>query len=196
MSHALNVPEFMTLQEFLVWDAPWGARWQLVDGVPTAMAPASETHATIQSEIGYLLAAHLRVHRPGCRVLSNPGVVPRAGAESNFRIPDLGVTCSPPRRDALMTEAPILLVEVLSPSNRAETWGNIWTYTTIPSVTEILVVRTDAVGVRLLRRGADGTWPAEAMVIEDGDVTLASLGMTVPVTAFYVGTWLAAPGAG
>ncbi len=38
-------------------------------------------------------------------------------------------------------------------------------------------------------------WPAEAMVIEDGDVTLTCLGMTVPVAAFYVGTWLAAPGA-
>jgi hypothetical protein len=59
------------------------------------MAPASGTHAVIQSEVGRLIGNHLAEHRPGYRVLSNPGVVPRVETEHNFRIPDIGVTCGP-----------------------------------------------------------------------------------------------------
>jgi hypothetical protein len=28
---------------------------------------------------------------------------------------------------------PVLLIEILSPSNQAETWANVWAYATIPS---------------------------------------------------------------
>ena len=49
----------MLLDEFLVWDAPDGGRWQLVDGEPRAMAPASDVHGTMQSELGRLIGTHL-----------------------------------------------------------------------------------------------------------------------------------------
>jgi Uma2 family endonuclease len=196
MDNVLNVPDFMTVQEFIVWDAPWGARWQLVDGAPTAMAPASETHSTILAEVGRLIGNHLAQSRPGCRVLTAPGVVPRVGADSNFRIPDLGVTCDPPRRDSPYTVAPVLLVEVLSPSNRSETWGNIWTYTTIPSVRDILIIDSTAISVRLLRRNQDGTWPEVAEAFTGGALTLESIGCTLSVPDLYAGTWLTAPPAG
>lgn len=35
---------------------------------------------------------------------------------------------------------PVLLMEILSPSDAQQTWANVWAYATIPSVTEILVV--------------------------------------------------------
>ena len=54
---------------------------------------------------------------------------------------------------------PVLLIEILSPGNQAETWVNVWAYTTIPSVREIVVFRTTAVGALMLRRNADGNWP-------------------------------------
>ena len=37
---------------------------------------------------------------------------------------------------------PVLLIEILSPSYQAETWANVWAYATIPSVQEILVLKT------------------------------------------------------
>ena len=43
MEAALRIPTIMTVQEFLAWDAPSGPPWQLVDGEPQAMAPASRT---------------------------------------------------------------------------------------------------------------------------------------------------------
>lgn len=186
MDAALKLPETMTLGEFLAWNSP-GKLWQLVEGVPEAMAPGSPMHGAIQSEIAALLRNHLLQRGSPCRVIITPGIVPRARSAQNFRIPDLGVTCSPIEREGMLRE-PVLLVEILSPSNKAETWSNVWTYTTIPSVREILVVRADEIGVELLRRQADGTWPEQALALRDGTLAMESIGFSCDVAAFYRGT--------
>jgi Putative restriction endonuclease len=113
-----HIPARMTLTEFLSWDPadPSGQAWQLIDGEPVAMAPGSETHAALQGEIGALLRNHLLDRDGPCRLLSQPGIVPRVRANRNFRIPDLAVTCVPPAL-GLMVADPILLIEILSPSN-------------------------------------------------------------------------------
>ena len=72
----------MTVAEFLAWPAdPTGAAWQLIDGEPVAMAPPSETHGAIQSEIGSLLRNHLLERSLPCRVVTAPGVVPRVRSD-------------------------------------------------------------------------------------------------------------------
>ncbi|MGA9868397.1 MAG: Uma2 family endonuclease [Acetobacteraceae bacterium] len=181
MSASLKVPELMTVEEFLAWDAPGPHRWQLVDGEPHAMAPASDTHGAIQSELARLLGNHLLAGSSPCRVITAPGVVPRVQSRTNFRIPDLGVTC--PSRGG--EEQPILLVEILSPSNRAETWSNVWTYITIPSVREVLVLRGDAISADLLRRGAEGGWPERAETFGAGDLVLESIAYRVKLSDIY-----------
>ena len=190
MSAALELPIPMSLTEFLVWDAPDGARWQLIDGQPHAMAPASPVHGVLQSQLSRLLGNHLAAQGSQCQVASNPGIRIELRADMNYRIPDLAVTCTPLVPGDPMLPDPVLLVEILSPSNPAETWINVWAYTTIPSVREILVIRTDAAGAQLLRRNPDGTWPYAPMVVE-GDVILESIGFQVPLAALYAGTWLA-----
>jgi Uma2 family endonuclease len=189
----LKHPEFMTVAEFLAWDAPPGARWQLINGVPQVMAPASGTHAIIQAEVGRLIGNHLVEHRPGCRVLANPGVVPRLESDENFRIPDLGVVCTPILRGVVEVAEPVLLIEILSPGNPAQTWINVWSYTSIASVQEIVVIRSTSIGVQRLRRFPDGTWPDVAEAIDCGELALQSIGFRVPVTALYAGTWLTEP---
>ena len=57
-------------------------------------------------------------------ILGQPGIVPRVPANRNYRIPDLGVTCAPPE-NGLMVPNAVLLIEILSPSNEAETRSNI-----------------------------------------------------------------------
>ncbi len=187
-----RAPARMTTDEFLTWDPgdPSGRLWQLINGEPVAMAPGSENHGALQGEIGGLIRDHLRAHRPSCRLIVTPGVVPRIHANRNYRIPDLGVTCSPPSGE-LMLPDPVLLIEILSPSNEAETWTNIWAYTTIPSVTEILAVRSTRIEAELLRRLPDGNWPAEPLTLRAGDaVELSSIGLTVDLAAFYQTTTL------
>jgi Uma2 family endonuclease len=185
MSTALKIPIRMTVAEFLAWDAPANQLWQLVDGEPQAMAPASVTHGAIQAQLAHLIARHLEERASPCRVITAPGVIPRVQAEINFRIPDLAVTCSSYETEESALTGPVLVIEILSPSNQAETWANVWTYTSIPSVREILVLRTAVVGADLLRRNQDGSWPEKPQVILDGDVTLESIGFTFELAAAY-----------
>ena len=184
----------MTVAEFLAWDAPRGLRWQLIDGVPVAMAPASGTQVVIQGEVSALMRNHLAAHRPGCRVLGNPGVVPPGDKDNNFRILDIGVTCSLGPRGVIEIAEPVLLIEILSPGNALQTWASVWTYPTIPSVQEILVIRAASIGVQLTRRLPDGTWPDVPVAIETGEVDLQSIGFRAATTDFYPGTWLVEAG--
>ena len=182
----------MTLDEFLNWDPedPTGVPWQLIDGEPVAMAPGSATHGTIQAELARLLGNHLLERFP-CRAIIEAGVVPQARSDMNYRIPDIAVTREPPTADQ-MVHAPLLLIEVLSPSNEIETNANIWAFTTIPSVREILVLHTTRVEAELLRRRPDGFWPEEPEILGPGDrLSLDSIDFATPLPALYRTTVLA-----
>ena len=191
MSEAVKIPLLLDVAAFLDWDAPEPGLWQLVDGEPHAMAPASLPHNSILFETGRLIGNHFVARGSPCRVIPTPGVIPRVRADRNFRIPDLGVTCSPDPLDGYALPDPVLLIEVLSPSNRAETWGNVWTYTTIPSVEEILVLHTASIRADLLRRRPDGSWPEMPDTVTDGPLRLDSIGFQVDLASLYRGTRLA-----
>jgi Uma2 family endonuclease len=188
-----HAPARMTLTEFLSWDPadPSSRCWQLIDGEPVAMAPGSETHAALQGEIGALLRNHLIGSGSPCRLLSQPGIVPRVRANRNFRIPDLAVTCAPAAL-GLMVPDPILLIEILSPGNEAQTRANIWAYTTIPSVREILAVHSTRIEAELLRRNSDGSWPEEPDILTGSDkLMLSGIDFVTDLAAFYRSTALA-----
>ena len=191
MSASVKIPVWMSVAEFMAWHPGDGRHWQLVDGEPQAMAPASTTHGAIQSETAHLLTNHFADQGSPCRVITAPGIVPRVQASQNVRIPDLAVTCSSSRADAPVLEDPVLVIEILSPSNQAETWSNVWTYTSIPSVREILVIRTAEIRADLLRRYPDGTWPERPIELREGDLELTSIGFRAPLAALYRTTHLA-----
>ena len=91
-----------------------------------------------------------------------------------------------------MVPEPILIVEILSPRNETETWANIWAYTTIPSVTEVLIVSSTKIEAELLRRNPDGTWPEEpAKIVKATIMRLESIGFEAPLPALYRTTALA-----
>jgi Uma2 family endonuclease len=195
MSTALKRPPArMAVAEFLEWNPedPTGRRWQLIDGEPVAMAPASKDHGAIQVEFRRLPTEHLLERRSPCRVITGPGIIPRVGANENRRIADLGVTCAAPRGTIALREA-VMLAEILSPDDYAQTRANIWTDTTLPSVQEILAVHSTRIEAELLRRRGDGTWPEQPDVFREDEVmTLASLDLALPVRALYRTTSLAA----
>jgi Uma2 family endonuclease len=188
MAAALRIPGFMTVGEFLNWDAPEGYHWQLVDGVPVAMSPPAPLHGAIHSEINGLIRNHLIERGGACSVITTPGVIPRFQSDRNFMVPDLAVTCSFTDITGKAVHEPVLLIEILSPSNHAETWRNVWAYMTIPTLREILVIRTLSVGVELLRRGDDGQWPDKPLSITEGMFTMSSIDLSLPVAALYRGT--------
>ena len=109
-----------------------------------------------------------------------------------MRVPDVAVTCSDVDAGQIALPEPLLIVEILSPTNEADTWENVWTYVTIPSVQEVLVLRSASIAADLLRRRADGTWPDEPTQIGGDDTLhLDSIGLICPLTELYIGTYLA-----
>jgi Uma2 family endonuclease len=192
MSALPKIPVRMTVAEFFAWNPPSPQLWQLVDGEPQAMAPASITHGAIQAELCSLIRNHLEERSSPCRVITAPGVIPRVQAETNVRIPDLAVACSGYDAEESALANPVLLIEILSPSNQAETWTSVWAYATIPSVQEILVLKTASIGAEFLRRNQDGSWPSQPLTIEAGELMLESIGFRIPLAAAYRTTRLAA----
>jgi Uma2 family endonuclease len=185
-----KTPPEMSLAEFLAWDAPGPQRWQLIDGAPVAMAPAHQIHGTIHMELGRIISNHLIANALLCRAVIEPGIVPKVKANINFRVPDIAVTCAKADIDKAYVDEPVLLIEILSPANKTETWSNVWTYTTIPSVMEIFVISSHGVFAELLRRNRDGSWPDETIKIETGAVVLESIGFTFDLSDAYRGTGL------
>ena len=155
MSNAASkLPVQMTVEDFLARADP--GRFELIDGEPRAMSPGSTIHARLQARLSRLIDQHLEKSGGPCWVGTEPAVRPRASAKHNVRVPDLGVTCQPDRSgEAIMTD-PILLIELLSPGNTKDTRDNVWAYTTIPTVREIMLVHTTQQRVELLRRQSDG----------------------------------------
>jgi Uma2 family endonuclease len=168
----------MTVAEFLDQETPDGSeRWELIDGTPEAMAPASDNHGAIQAQAAHILAGHLDDH-PRCRVIIQPGVTT---GDYNLRIPDLSVSC----RSADGGEAQtVLIIEILSPSNVRDTWRAVVGYMSTPGVQEVLVLHSTEIKAELLRRPSAGPWP-RVTLLPGGDVTLESIGFTVPLLAFY-----------
>jgi Uma2 family endonuclease len=190
---AAKIPMSMTVEEFLEWDSRDDYTWRLVDGEPQAMAPTKRTHGALQSELARQIGNHLERQGGPCSVARAPGIIPKVLAKHNFRIPDLAVSCTPYESEESALSNPVLIVEILSPSNQAATRSNVWTYTTIPSVQEILVLESIAIGAELLRRLPDGSWPAEPLIVSEGELAIDRIGFRVDLAQLYRTTRLARP---
>ena len=190
MSTVINIPVCMTVNEFLAWEPGDGRMWQLLDGEPKLMPPSKPGRAALHAEIGALIGNHFVAQDSVCSVLITVGVRPHLRRSHNLRIPALAIMCTNYQTEQDALTDPLLVVEILSPDNRAETWSNVWTYASIPSVREVLVLSSIMVGADLLRRRADGTWPQEAETILDGDLILESIGFRVPLADIYRTTHL------
>jgi Uma2 family endonuclease len=184
----------MTVEQFLDWSGDdHVGKLELVDGVVRAMAPPSEAHGTIQANLAAMIHAHLKAAGSRCRVVTEAPIVPRFKPNLNARAPDLAVNCAPPSRSKTL-ESPVLIIEVLSPSNVDETWETIRAVATLPTVTEVMVVSSTEIMVQVFTKDAATGWPADAVVFDQlaGSARLASIELTLPLAEIYAGTILAA----
>lgn len=184
-------PPSMTVAEFLAWPGDGtGRKCQLIDGEVRVMSPASAAHAIIQNNIGYELRRHFLEQKIRCRVGTEVGVITREGPNT-VRVPDVGVTRAPVPAGQRDWPEPLLLIEVLSPSNASDTWDNVWAYRTIPSVREVAVIHSTRVLAEVLRRGPDGQWPDGLEKIGDGEtLSFECIGFACPLVDIYAETSL------
>ena len=186
-----KLPPLMTVAEFLDWDGDGHqGKLELVNGEVVAMSPASGTHALIQANLAGLIWQHLRTTKRPCRVGTEAPVVPRFHSNKNVRAPDLAVTCAPATSDKVFPD-PVLIIEVLSPSNQRETWESIWACATIQSLAEVVVVDSERVHIQVFRKTTDGGWPKDAEIVEAGStLRIESIEAARPIAEVYAGTHL------
>ena len=194
MSVAKRLAPPMTIPEFITWADRQPGKWELVDGEPRAMAPASITHGLIQARASFLIERHLDDTRSACRTVTEVAVVPASFRRSNARVTDLAVTCAPVAEDTWEVNEPVFLLEILSPSNERDTRENVWAYMTVPSVQQILLLHSTKIRGELFARRQNGTWPEEATdLAADDAVQVEAIGFACDLRAFYDRTKLAMP---
>ena len=152
------------------------------------MAPGSAFHGLIQATIAKLVGNWLAERGGPCRVLTECAVIPRLHSDLNVRVPDVVVTCLPLSAGQIAIE-PTVLIEILSPSNSGSTWTNVWAYTTIPAVKEIVIVQSTRIEVQLLRPSADRIWPERPEMLGARDrLQIESIGFECLVRDIYSDT--------
>src|SRR4051794_4058240 len=111
----------MTADEFFQWESGDDRTYQLIDGVPVAMAPPSRAHNILTAELAYHIRRALE-RRAECTA-ETPGAVRSPTRDDRVWVPDLAVTCRAHRRGDMETLEPILVIEVLSPGTERGDWA-------------------------------------------------------------------------
>ncbi|MGA3398364.1 MAG: hypothetical protein ABSC95_04020 [Acetobacteraceae bacterium] len=77
---------------------------------------------------------------------------------------------------------PVVLIEILPPTNVSKTRANVRTYQSIPAVAVIVVLHSTAVAAEVFRRGPDDTWPQQPGVVDAEDTLRPdSIGFAAPL---------------
>jgi Uma2 family endonuclease len=166
MAKALDrSPRRMTVDEFLAWldEGPEGARYELVAGEVVAMAPERAAHARRKARAWRALTDSIEAAGLSCEALPD-GMTVRIDDHTAYE-PDAVVHCGEALADdAVIVPAPVIVVEVLSPSTATrDTGAKLADYFRLPSVRHYLIVRTDRPTVIHHRRG-DGEVIATGIV--------------------------------
>ncbi|WP_431855472.1 Uma2 family endonuclease [Azospirillum sp.] len=174
----------MTVDEFLVWDDGTDTRYELIDGVPVAMAPTYGGHQIIAANFGRHLANTLDA-RPPCHVRSEAGILKPNSIRTYFQ-GDLAVTCSPHEAGQYAIPNPVVIVEILSPSTEADDRKvKLPVYRSIPSVQEIVLVHSERLYAEVHRRLDDTRWQVDLLTEPEDVLRLDSVGYAQPLALLY-----------
>jgi Uma2 family endonuclease len=141
---------------------------ELIDGmIVVAHAFPSPRHGRISAAVATAFNIALRAAKKPCRAEVGTGVTLRL-INDNQLGPDVLVTCG---GKATEQGAPLVAVEVLSPSNSlAEINRKTTAYRAHPDMRHLLLLRQDEYRAEHWKRGDDGRWHAD--LLEGADAVL------------------------
>ncbi|HJS88153.1 MAG TPA: Uma2 family endonuclease [Acetobacteraceae bacterium] len=176
--------ERMGADEFLEWHLAQEQRYELVDGVPFAMAGAKRRHDRVVVNAIAALASQLGAGP--CQPFTNDTAV--RIPNGNIRYPDAGIDCGIFNDGATWADAPTLVIEVLSESTRAfDLTRKLEEYKTVPSLNHIIFVGLDAPEIVHWRREPARSWESEVIEGLEAVVAMDDLGLRIPLAALYAG---------
>lgn len=169
----------MTVEEYLDWSRtlPDTENYELVDGVPVAMAGDSLRHNLTKLALARALQDAVAAAGLPCTVFTD-GVNVKIDTW-NARIPDCTVQCSPlGNLDSMLVE-PLIAAEVTSRSSERDDSGEkLANYFEVESIRHYLIIRPEqGVIVHHRRDGAE----IRTALVRDGRLTLDPPGLSFEV---------------
>ena len=180
MSSSALLKTRMKAFEFLAWaDAQSQGRFELVGGEVVAMAPERARHNLVKLAVARALADAVKAARLPCTVFTDGMAV--VINEDTVREPDAAVQCgSGQDLNAMAIDAPLIVVEVTSPSSeRDDTGAKLVEYFSVASIRHYLIVRPEQNAVVHHRKDESGE--IHTRIANEGDIMLAPPGLTVAV---------------
>jgi len=176
--------EHMTASEFLGWARAQPDRWELFDGVPTAMSPERVIHGDTKYRAARALDDAIAKAQVPCRFVLDSAAV-RVDARNTYQ-PDVLVYCGEPvADDALEVPNPVVVLEVLSPSNAmTDLRDKLRGYFLLPSVHHYLIVDPDKRLVIHHARAENGI--VATRIVAEGELMLDPPGISFSVGGLFV----------
>ncbi len=173
----------LTVDEFLAWSDGQGGRFELFRGEVFAMSPESVGHAKIKGAVHSALVGALDKGRLRCHALPD-GVTVRIDNQTAYE-PYALVYCGEELApSALEVAAPVIVVEVLSPSTRRiDVSLKLVGYFSLASVMHYLIIDPSQSVVIHHARGAGDD--INTHIVTEGSVILDPPGLQLNLAAIY-----------
>jgi Uma2 family endonuclease len=175
----------MTLPEFLEWIEDRPERYELADGVVYAMSRESLEHARLKSAVWLALRDGIKSAGLPCEaIIDGPGVIIE---DRSYFVPDAIVVCGGRLDgDLSLVDAPVIVVEVLSPSTKVfDVEEKLIYYFNKPSVQHYLIASMK--GRYILHHRRTGPAQAETRVVREGEITLNPPGFALAIADCFDG---------
>jgi len=171
----------MKVPQFLEWGDGREGKFELVNGEIIMMSPERVRHNLVKGAAYRALDDAVAEANLPCTVYTDGMTV--VIDEDTARVPDAAVQCVEQDQDSLILDAPIIVVEVLSPSTeRDDTGVKLVEYFSVPSIFHYLIV--DPVKAVVVHHARAGAGPIQTRILSDGIVDLSPPGMSVAVKRF------------
>ena len=151
------------------------------------MAGGDVSHNLIASN--FLVSFKIALRGRPCKVLME-GVQLAVQEGCHYTYPDVMITCDPADQQAKrVLKAPVLLIEVLSPSTAEYDRGRKFNqYKQLPSLQHYLLVSQTSWLVEWYRREANNIWSFTPLVEADDALVIPDLNISLTVAEIYEGT--------
>ena len=184
----LQYDHWISLEEYHEIERNSDIKYEYSDGHIYDMSGGTFEHSDIALNLSTALKTHLR--GKVCKVANSDMKVLPLGDENPSYFPDITVTCNPEdyKRGSTTIRSPRLIIEVLSPSTTYRDRGEkLRVYKACASMEEYVMVSTRRQEIEIYRRVSANKWEDTQYTVEQ-EVTLASVGLTIPVSEIYADT--------
>ena len=174
----------MTIAEFLSWQANQEQLFEFVDGEPVAMAGAKIRHDRVTGNAFSEIRRQLRAHSSPCDAFtSDIGIHTPMG---RIRRPEVSVLCPPFDEEAMTSDSPRLVVEVLSESTeRVDRLVKLDEYKAIKTLDYVVIADPTRVEVGFWFRDADRAWGNRIFHEPGAVIDMPGLGLAITLATLY-----------